>query len=86
MNPLFLKKIRLRIREMRDMNALYKESKTPPREIRLSMMLLEDKEFPNHGHLNFFDSCPKIYPLFGDELEYYKKLFIEKEIEMYPHL
>lgn len=86
MNPAFLKKVRLRIKELREMGALYKETKTPPSEIRLSMMLVEDEEFVGHGCLHFFEECPMLYPVHDKELENLKQEFKNKEIEMYPHL
>lgn len=86
MNPAFLVKMRRRIRELRELGVMYKESRTPPKEIRLSMMLTEDEEFSKHGYINFFEECAMIYPLYGKELEEMKKRFEEKEKELYPHL
>lgn len=86
MNINFLKHIRLRIREMRDMNCNFYEAKTPPKELRLSMTLIEYPEFPGYSALCFYegDRC-YIYPMAEKETLQYKAKIKECEKVWYPH-
>lgn len=87
MNPKFLKKIRLRIREMRNLGLLAKEAKSAPPELRLGMSIVLDDEFEGHGYLSFYDECLMIFPLYGENLIKLRNnmKYAERNI-FYPHL
>ena len=87
MNPNYLKKIRLRIREMRNLGLVAKEAKTRPAKLTIGMSIVLDDEFEGHGYLSFYENCLMIYPLNGDDLiALLGEMRRCEENEFYPHL
>jgi len=86
MNPKFLKAMRIKIRDMRDIGVVYKEAKEPPKKLTIGTMIIRDPNFPDHGLLSFFADCPMLYPMGPEETRAYEILIERYKHEYFPHL